>query len=132
MGNTVKQTKVPLTLVLFTGGRDFKDEDHVLEVVYKINEMFERPIIIQGMAKGADMISDKMAEKVGVERVGIPAAWKRYGNGAGPIRNTLMLDLLPAIELTIAFSGGTGTADMIAKSEKRDIPVVSSYDFVNA
>jgi hypothetical protein len=43
-----------------------------------------------------------------------PAQWKRFGNSAGPIRNTRMLKVGKP-HLAIGFPGGSGTRDMYAK-----------------
>lgn len=47
---------------------------------------------------------------------------QKYGKSAGPIRNQTMLDDGKP-DLVLAFPGGRGTADMVAKAEKHGIPV---------
>lgn len=75
-------------------------------------------LIIHGNARGADSLAGQWAALNKITQIAYPANWKRNGKSAGPIRNQLMLDeALPA--LVLAFPGGTGTADMIARAMKQ-------------
>ncbi len=81
-----------------------------------------KPIeIVQGGARGADFIAKAWAEKHGIPCETFKAEWKRYGRGAGPIRNSAMLATNP--DLVIAFPGGRGTNDTVTKAEKLGIQV---------
>lgn len=51
------------------------------------------------------------------------AEWNKYGKQAGILRNQAMIDL-HSPTLIVAFPGGTGTADMIARARKAGIPVL--------
>lgn len=49
--------------------------------------------------------------------------WAEHGGAAGPMRNARMLaEAKP--DYVLAFPGGTGTADMVGKAERADIPVI--------
>ena len=51
-----------------------------------------------------------------------PHEWAKFGKRAGPMRNARMLaEFNP--ELVIAFPGGRGTADMIARAKKARVSV---------
>lgn len=52
-----------------------------------------------------------------------PAEWKKYGRGAGPLRNQKMADL--GADLCIAFADrlSGGTWDMVTRARKAKIPV---------
>lgn len=52
-----------------------------------------------------------------------PADWKRLGRKAGPLRNQQMLDEFKP-ELVLAFPGGRGTEDMMARAVRAGVPVV--------
>jgi hypothetical protein len=52
------------------------------------------------------------------------AEWNRHGNKAGPIRNATMLAMKPPVKLVVAFPGGSGTADMVAKAKAAGLEVM--------
>jgi hypothetical protein len=122
--------KKPITLVLVTGGRDYSEVTTVFDCLTKLNDQFERLVIIHGDAAGADNFAYTVCQEVGIEQVRVPAAWNKYRKAAGPIRNTLMLDLFPTLDLVLAFPGGSGTADMTAQATKRGIPVVTPEELL--
>ncbi len=71
----------------------------------------------------ADLVGQYWALGNGVEVVGYPADWQRYGRSAGPKRNTQMLDM-ERIDLVVAAPGGTGTADMCRQAKARGVRVL--------
>ena len=53
------------------------------------NELVRFPkgtVIIEGEAKGADLLARNVAEELGFTVEPYPAKWARYGNSAGPKR----------------------------------------------
>ena len=99
------------------------DERKLVNIVLN----FYRPTyIIQGNAKGADRMAQLWANKNNVSHSGseFSAEWEKYGPRAGGIRNKRMLNENPDIELVIAFSGGSGTDNMVTQSRKADINVI--------
>ena len=124
-------TKIPLALVLVTGGREYDGLGVVFDCITKLNEQFERMIIIHGDADGADTLANTVCKELGIEQVRIPAAWNKYKKAAGPIRNQLMLDLFPGIDLVMSFPGGIGTADMKDKASKKGIPIITPEDLLD-
>ena len=52
----------------------------------------------------------------------MPADWEKWDTAAGPKRNQMMLDQKP--DIILAFPGGRGTADMIARAEQAGVEVV--------
>jgi hypothetical protein len=52
----------------------------------------EHLVLIEGGARGADAIAGTWADDRGIEHLRFPADWKRYGRGAGPVRNRQMLN----------------------------------------
>src|SRR4249919_2536756 len=92
----------PKIFIAITGGRAYEDYAHVKRVLDE-----ERPgVVVQGECPygGADRLAKRWCKENGVPCIGIEALWDYYGNGAGPIRNGWMLDLLPIYKL-IAFPG---------------------------
>lgn len=120
--------------ILVCGGRDFDDWElfcQGIEELYMqapiIDDAFEVDfMIIQGGATGADFLAKVWAKHRHINCVEFKITkddWKRYGNGAGPRRNGIMLrDGRPSHIL--AFPGGNGTADMVKQAREAGIPVV--------
>ena len=79
--------------------------------------------IISGRAKGGDEIGEDAAKVMGIPVEKYYAVWRKYGRVAGHIRNHQML-YEGEPDLVIAFSGGKGTENMIARSKKAGIEVV--------
>lgn len=50
--------------------------------------------VIQGEARGADLLSKEVAKKYGIRTFDFPANWNDFGKRAGPVRNQAMLDFL--------------------------------------
>lgn len=108
--------------VLVCGGRDYKDIDNVYRVLNEIDGKTRITAVIQGGATGADELARQWAKTVGITPKTYKADWTKYGKAAGPIRNSQMAKESQA-DLCIAFPGGSGTADMVAKAKRADIPV---------
>jgi hypothetical protein len=121
--------KLPLTFVLVTGGRNYADKLTVFDCLVKLNEQFERLIVVHGDADGADTLAYEVCKEVGIEQARVPATWNKYLKAAGPIRNKLMLDLFP-VDLIMAFAGDIGTADMKKQATKLGIPVMTPEDLL--
>ena len=112
-------------ITLVCGGRDFND--WVLFNTAMNLLPFKPTVIVHGEAKGADTMAKQWAMSRGIYAVGIPALWNYHGNKAGPKRNQAMLDIMK-IEYCVAFTGATGTRDMIERCNENKIPVWSPYD----
>lgn len=109
--------------VLVCGGRNFTDYE-ALAIALGMAHLIRGPFteVIHGGAKGADALAGQWARAKNVPVRVYHADWRRYGDKAGTIRNAMMLkDGKPT--RVIAFPGGAGTADMIAKAKAARIPV---------
>jgi len=110
--------------ILITGDRNYKN----VWAIYDVLSKYDRDsIIIHGGARGADTLADTVAKSLGFKDVVcFPADWKKYGRGAGPVRNRQMLDENP--NLVIAFhddiENSKGTKDCKEEAEKRGIEVI--------
>lgn len=113
--------------VLVCGGRDFMDNAMAYKALDILHSNYGFDVVIEGDARGADRIAGYWARKNKLDNVKFPAKWTQYGKRAGPIRNQAMLDE-GRPDLVVAFPGGKGTADMIARAERRDIQVVKVID----
>lgn len=78
--------------------------------------------VVSGTAKGADQIGEKWAAEHGLDVIRFPANWKRYGRGAGPVRNRMMAE--KAHGLVAVWDGQSrGTTSMINLARQRGLRV---------
>jgi hypothetical protein len=107
--------------VLVCGGRTFHKRDIVFSEMDKHSaDWGPFKILIQGGAGGADRLAKAWADERGIECLTFPADWKGMGLAAGPIRNQQMIDEGKP-DLVIAFPGGAGTHDMMARATKANL-----------
>lgn len=106
--------------ILITGGREFDDWRMFIWAL----EGFVGPktVLIHGNAKGADFLARVFAVAHDLEERRFDAQWQKLGKVAGIRRNAEML-ALGKPDLVIAFPGGSGTADMVRRSEAAGLPV---------
>ncbi|MEM1372475.1 MAG: DUF2493 domain-containing protein [Pseudomonadota bacterium] len=109
--------------VLACGGRDYTDT----ATVYRTLRELRATVVIHGAARGADSFASRWAEQNGIEQESYPANWQRDGKAAGHIRNAEML-AKGKPDIVVAFSGGRGTADMVAKARKAGVQVALVSD----
>jgi hypothetical protein len=114
--------------VLVCGGRDYKNTAEMYHVLDKLHLERTFTMLIEGDARGADKLAGKWAEDRGVQLVKVPANWAGQGLAAGTKRNTLMLDLID-VDLVVAFTGGTGTSNMMFQAYKRGIEIIDVETF---
>ena len=104
--------------VLVCGGRDYDD---YFTISHELDS--HRPtLVITGGAVGADHRAGVWAERNGVPLCIFPPHWGTYGNKAGPLRNSWMLEFGKP-DLVLAFPGGKGTADMVRQARRAGIEV---------
>ena len=113
--------------VLICGGRNFTDYQFLSETLLReLAPWLPDVEIIQGAARGADMLAAKFAwHHCSVKSRFFPildAEWEQLGKGAGHNRNARMLAQSGA-DLVIAFPGQGGTADMCAIAGKAGVEV---------
>lgn len=72
--------------------------------------------------QGADQLAFEWAIDRGIPAFPFPAPWKKHGRGAGPMRNSRMLRY-GRPHIVIAFPGGAGTADMLAKAARACVEI---------
>jgi hypothetical protein len=109
---------------IICGGRKFDQAslfDSAMGTVTELRGLPDR--VIHGGATGADTLADKWATKMGLSVVKVMADWMNNGHAAGPIRNQKMLDLYKP-SVVVAFPGGAGTADMVAKARVAKVDVI--------
>lgn len=86
-------------LILCCGDRNWRDGSYIREILSIYLSKIGPFQVVEGECRGADKLSRLAAESLGLGVIKMPAAWDRYGNAAGPIRNREMLDLDPGFVL---------------------------------
>jgi hypothetical protein len=118
--------------ILACGGRDYENRAVVFSMLDHMvfggsdPESLKKKVeavICHGGARGADWLAGEWARARGVPCTVYYAQWDKYGKRAGILRNQQMLDEFKPT-MTIAFPGGRGTADMMARSRAQDVPVL--------
>lgn len=108
--------------VVVCGSRYWTDLGRVLG---RLEALPKFSTIIEGGCSGADGHALIAAHRLGHDVIEFPANWNGRGNGGGPYRNRLMLDMKP--DLVIAFhediARSKGTKDMVNEAKRRGIPV---------
>lgn len=107
--------------LLVCGGTDFDDWDLLSdELTYFLGD-YGIDVVIEGEAKGADLLSRKFAEECEppIQVLPFPANWKKYGKAAGPVRNQQMLDEgKPDFVIAFPTPNSRGTWDMVRRAKK--------------
>lgn len=109
-----------MTVVLVCGSRDWEDRDAINQ---RIAELPEGSVVIQGGARGADIMARHAAVLAGLHWAEVPAQWHQHGKRAGVIRNRVMLDLKPELVIAFQCNGSRGTQHTIDEARRRGIPV---------
>jgi len=108
----------PKRKVAIVGSRDFTDYEFLKEKVFEVIDPSQIECVISGGARGADALAERFADEFELKKDIKPADWTRWGRGAGPMRNTLVVN---ACDILIAFwmNRTPGTLDAIKKARKR-------------
>lgn len=106
--------------IIVCGGRDYDDYNTVSRVLWELHDQYKFTTVVQGGARGADMLGKRWAFENKFPCLEFAADWKKHGNAAGPIRNQEMLDESEA-EIVVAFPGGRGTFDMIKRAKHKGV-----------
>jgi predicted Rossmann fold nucleotide-binding protein DprA/Smf involved in DNA uptake len=107
--------------LIIAGGRDFNDYELLrIEALDFIGN--ENPVIISGLARGADTLACNFAAEYGYTLEGFAALWKTYGRSAGIKRNKLMAKNADHL---LAFWDGEspGTMQMIDYATEKNLKV---------
>ncbi|WP_099863870.1 SLOG family protein [Pararhizobium haloflavum] len=125
---------------IICGGRHYSKADRVFQILDAAVERLGLAFLIEGGCEsGADKLAREWREARGVPGKSFPANWRdvssphaliredrfgrRYNVLAGPWRNRQMIDE-GAPEGVIAFRGGDGTHDMLARAERAEIRTI--------
>lgn len=109
--------------VLVCGGRNYADRDMVWLQLDRMHMTRGITMIIQGGARGADLLGEKWAVLNGIPCITFKPDWDSYGPAAGPIRNKNML-VKGNPDVVVAFPGGKGTNDMVSQARQANVRVI--------
>lgn len=109
--------------ILFCGDRNWTDKQTILLAM----KFWKPSLVIEGEARGADIMARECAQELNIPFIPFPAQWKTLGRRAGPIRNQQMLDEgLP--DMVLAFHNNIdkskGTKDMVTRANLAGIRVI--------
>ena len=107
--------------LIIAGGRDFDDYPLLERTVDQfLEDVRDEVTIFCGMARGADTLGRRYAERRGYAVRYFPPDWRRYGRSAGPRRNQEMAEKADA--LTACWDGESpGTGHMIQSARRRGL-----------
>lgn len=108
--------------VIIAGGRDYHLTEQDRETLDSLlsPHCHPAPIILCGMARGADTGAREWALSRGLTVEEFPARWDELGKSAGPIRNQAMVDRADGL---VVFPGGTGTKDVTNRAMAKGIMI---------
>ncbi len=103
--------------VAIVGSRNFTDYNKVKNTIIDLYDVTSITSIVSGGARGADTLAEKFANEFGITKTIFHAEWKRYGRGAGMIRNSQIIENSDVI---FAFWDGIseGTKNSINRARK--------------
>jgi len=109
--------------ILVCGSRNWTDFSFIL---LQLKRLPKDTVIINGDCVGADKLSTKAAETLGLQVKKYPAEWDKYGKSAGPRRNAEMLKENPDEVWAFHYDlyNSRGTLDMVKKAQAKNIKVV--------
>lgn len=109
--------------LLVCGSRGINDKDWIFSQIesywYEHLACYSNPIMIEGAARGVDLIAKAYAVENNWEVEEYPAEWDKYGRGAGYIRNDIMVKA--ADEVLILWDGES-------RGTKNDIDLCKKYN----
>ena len=86
---------------------------------YKAHGITGFKIISGGCPQGGDKFAEMLAEEMAIEKQIFKADWRRYGRGAGFVRNTDIADTSDILIACVAEDRKGGTEDTIKKFCKK-------------
>lgn len=103
--------------VIVCGGRSFWVQGYIRQCLNRWHGVYGIGLLIHGGDNGVDMLAAHWARWNGVSSVCVPAYRTNFRLAAA----RMIREWHP--EIAIAFSGGTGTADMVRQAGEAEIPV---------
>lgn len=96
--------------VLAFGSRDYCNGLYVSQRLQQVHDNLIIMEIIEGEAKGADILARDWARRNEIPVVKCPANWETEGKGAGFLRNLRMVEMNP--DMAVGFMNGPSKGSM--------------------
>lgn len=113
--------------LIVAGSRTVTDYELVKSAIDAlINNGMQIFAIIDGTARGVDVLASRYAVEHGIDNIRVAADWKQYQRGAGKIRNRKMAEMGDFL-LALWDGKSSGTKHMIGVANKKGIPVHVVY-----
>jgi hypothetical protein len=120
--------EISMMRVLICGDREWDDYNIIFSTLLRKKALIK--LVIHGACRGADMLADRAARELKLPVKPFPISgseWEQYGLGAGPKRNTRMLEEgMPTV--VVAFhrklNKSKGTKNMVQQSLCARVPVL--------
>jgi len=109
--------------ILVCGSRNSADAQYIFATLDWYHLLHPITRLIHGGATGVDTVGGAWAASRSIPVSVYHAAWPQHGRKAGPMRNEKMLTHGKP-DLIVAFAGGRGTADMLRRAARHNIPIV--------
>ncbi len=105
--------------VAIVGSRNYPELDKVREYVRSLPN---GSTVVSGGAKGVDKTAEDAAKECGLGVISLKPDWKKYGRGAGIVRNKQIVETADEV---VAFWDGKsrGTMNTVDTAKKLDKPV---------
>lgn len=110
-------------LWIICGGRDFNDSAMFNDAMYEIIHLRGCPNrVIAGGARGVDKLAFEWVTRLAIPSFEVYADWNTRDKAPATIRYQNMLERRP--QAVIAFPGGRGIADMVARARRAGVDVI--------
>lgn len=109
--------------VIIAGSRHLTDTSPIISAVATWRALFPLTEVVVGGAPGTDQLAEYWAKAEGLPVRRFPADWRRYGRGAGPVRNRQMAAYADGL-IALPFGRSIGTRQMIAEARKSGLEVL--------
>ena len=101
------------------GSRDFEDYETMKTFILSNIKLDEFDTIVSGGAQGADKLAEKFADEFKKLKVVFKPNWSRYGEQAGYLRNTDIIETADECAAFLNNPESTGTRDSIKKAKEK-------------
>ena len=121
--------------IIFSGDRNWNNLTLIKAVMERIIVVYGSFTLIEGEARGADILSKEAAKIYAVPFKEFPADWLTYKKAAGPIRNRRMVTEGNG-QAVVAFhndiENSKGTKDMVNFAKSKKLPTIVITEKMNA
>lgn len=117
--DSLKNQQIKIAVI---GSRSFDDYELLARSIKETMGRYEVATVVSGGAKGADSLAERYAAENNLQTMILKPDWKKFGRGAGVIRNK---DIVENADYVLAFWDGSskGTQNSIDHARKMNKPV---------